>query len=245
MKITVNFLHDLITAPLFLIKLDLQRLDIVFPLNTTSSVSDIQIPSLCFLVMSNVTSRGRDFWKLFSLFSLPKLDTLSLSYMSQFSEPLTDIPHQSYPTVTGLGLLHCNHIHPSVAKSLYSSFPSIYRLGLVESSGLVLEPRYVWHDGDFAAIWPDLKTITITYPVTFGMICDFIDRRKEVGHPLRVVNVWSPIRRKMEVFKLDYAFKFTYEYAPGLESAIEEVEYEEREDRDEEEPSRGYRSDSD
>ena len=80
------------------------------------------------------------------------------------------------------------------------------------------------------------------------MTCDFIDRRKEMGHPLRVVNVWSPIGWKMEVFKLDYAFKFTHEYAPALESAIEEVEYEEREDRDEEEPSRffgGYRSDSD
>ena len=231
MEITVNFLRDLVTAPLFLIKLDLQRLDIVFPLDTTSSVSDIQIPSLCSLVMSRVSSRGHDFWKLFSLFSLPKLDTLTLAHMSQFSEPLTDIGHQIYATVTVLGLLHCNHIHHSLAKSLYSSFPSINQLDVVGSSGLVLEPPYVRYDGDLAVIWPRLETITITYPVTYGMIRDFIDNRKEMGHPLGVVNVWSRIRRKREVCKLDYGFKSRFQYAPGLASAIEEVEYEEYDDR--------------
>jgi hypothetical protein len=224
-KITANFLHDLLTASPFLINLDLQCLDIVFPLNTTGSVSDIQIPSLCSLTMNKVSSRARDFWKLFSLFSLPKLETLMLVYMSQFSEPLTDIGHQSYTTVTVLRLVKCGRIHHSLAKSFYSSFPSIIQLDIPKSSGLVLEPR-VRSDGDLPIIWPHLKTITIAYPVKYGTICDFIDNRKEMGHPLETVNVWSCIRWQM-VLKLDYMSKSKFQYRADLKSAIEEVEYEE------------------
>jgi hypothetical protein len=249
-KITANCLRDLLTASPFLINLVLHHLDIAFPLNTTSSVSNIQIPSLCSLTIANVSSHALDFWKLFSLFSLPKLETLMLASMSQFSEPLTDIGHQSHATVTILQLVKCGRIHHSLAKSLYSSFPCIIQLDLVASSGLVLEHPHVRSDGDLAIIWPHLNTITITYPVEYETICDFIDNRKEMGHPLGTVNVWSRIRQQMEVFKLDYVSKSKFQYPAGLKSAIEEVKHEEYEDSYEEEhlTSRdfdGYEYDSD
>jgi len=225
-EITANCLRDLLTASPFLINLELQRLDIVFPLGT-SRVSDIQIPSLCSLSMSKVSSRALDFWKLFSLFYLPKLDTLGLAYISQFSKPLTDIGPQSHPTVTVLQLIKCGRIHHSLAKSLHSSFPSIIQLDLMESSGLILEYPHVQSDGDLAIIWPHLKTITISYPVKYETICDFIDSRKEMGHPLGTINVWSRIRQQMEVVKLDYLSESKFQYPADLESTIKEVEHEE------------------
>jgi hypothetical protein len=224
-EIAANCLHDFLTASPFLINLELQYLDIVFPLNTTSSVSDIQIPSLCSLTMNRVSSHALDFWKLFSLFSSPKLETLVLVYMSQLGEPLIDIGHQSHVTVTVLRLAKCGCIHHSLAKSFHSSFPSLIQLNLVDSSGLILEHPSV-ENGDSAIIWPHLKTITVAYPVKYGTICDFINNRKEMGHPLGTVNVWSHIRWQTEELKLDYVSKL---YLTGLKSAIEQVEYEEYE----------------
>ena len=105
-EITANLLHDFVTASPFLINLDLQYLDIVFPLKT--SVSDIQIPSLHSLTMRKVSSRTCNFWRLFSLFSLPKLETLAfVSYKSEFTKPLTNIRHQSHTTITVLQLVNC------------------------------------------------------------------------------------------------------------------------------------------
>jgi hypothetical protein len=184
--------------------------------------------------MSRVSSRTLDFWKLFSLLSLPKLETLALAHMWQFSEPFTDVVH-SHATVTTLRLVKCGCIHHSLAKSLYSSFPSIIQLDLVDSSGLVLEHPHVRNDGDLAIIWPHLESITISYPVKYETICEFINNRKEMGHPLGTVNVWSRIRRQMEVLELDYVSKSKVQYPAGLKTAIEEVANEEWEDRWEEE----------
>ena len=216
-EITANCLHDLLTASPFLINLELQCLDIVFPLKTTSGVSDIQIPSLRSLTMNKVSSGVLSFWKLFTLFLLPRLETLALVSMSQLSEPPTDISHHSHATVTVLQLVKCGRIHHSLAESLHSSFPSLIQLDLVDSSGLIQEHPHVWSH---------LKTITITYPVKNGIICDFINNQKEMGLPLDTVNVWSRIRQQMEVFKLDYVSK---SYLTGLKSAIENVELEEYE----------------
>jgi hypothetical protein len=55
-----------------------------------------------------------------------------------------------------------------------------------------------------------------------------------MGHPLGTVNVWSRIRREIEVFKLDNESKLNVQYPAGLQAAIEEVENEEYEDRREE-----------
>jgi hypothetical protein len=112
-----------------------------------------------------------------------------------------------------------------LAKSFHSSFPSLIQLNLVDSSGLILEHPSV-ENGDSAIIWPHLKTITVAYPVKYGTICDFINNRKEMGHPLGTVNVWSHIRWQTEELKLDYVSKL---YLTGLKSAIEQVEYEEYE----------------
>lgn len=228
-KITANGLRDLLTASPFLIDLVLQCLDVEFPLNT--SVFDIQIPSLCSLTMS-FSHRAPNFWKLFSLLSLPKLETLILAHMSQFGEPIIDVGSQNYATVTVLKLVRCSHIHHSLAKSLYSSFPSIIHLDLIKSSGLVLEHPHVRNDSDLAIIWPHLKTVTISYPVRYKTICNFIDNRKEIGHPLGMINVWSHIRQETEVLKLDNESKSNFQYPTGLKSAIEEVEYEEYEDEE-------------
>ncbi|KIM87457.1 hypothetical protein PILCRDRAFT_814984 [Piloderma croceum F 1598] len=230
--ITANCLRDLLTASPFLTNLVLQCLDIVLPLNT--SVSDIQIPSLCSLTMI-FSSHKCKFWKLFSLLSLPKLATLALGQMSQFSELSIDVGPQSYPTVTVLELLKCGRIHHSLAKSLYSSFPSIIHFNLIGSSGVVPEHPHVQSDSDGAIIWPHLKTVTISYPLKYETICDFIDNREKMGHPLGTVNVWSRIRQEMAVIKLDNESKSNFPYLAGLKSAIEEVEYEEYEDRREEE----------
>jgi hypothetical protein len=232
-KITANDLRDLLTASPFLIDLVLQRLDIIFLMNT--SVSDIQIPSLCSLTISFL-SKALDFWKFFSLLSLPKLNTLVLARISharisQIGSLFIDIRFQS-STVTVLKLVKWGLIHPSVAKSLHSSFPSIIHLDLIESSGLVLEHPHVRSDSDLGIIWPHLKTVTFSYPAKYETICDFVDNRKEIGHPLDTVNVWSRIRQEMEVFKLDNESTSNFQYPAGLKSAIEEVEDEEYEDEE-------------
>jgi hypothetical protein len=104
---------------------------------------------LCSLVMNGVSSPTLHFWKLFSPFSLPKLESkLVIAHMwhfSDFSEPFTDIGPQSYATVTVLQLVDCCHIHHSLVKSLYSLFLSIIQL---DSSGLVLGHR---NDGNYLA----------------------------------------------------------------------------------------------
>jgi len=225
--ITAHCLRDMLTASPFLINLELQSLDIVFPL---TNIGDIQIPSLCSLTMNKISSRELDFWKFFSIFSLPKLQTLVLAHMFRFSEPLTDIGLPRHATVTVLRLVNCGLIHVSLAKALYSSFPSIVQLDLIQSSGLILKHPHVRSDGDSAIIWPHLKTITISYPVTYETICDFIDNRNEMGHPLGTVNVWSRIRRQMEVLNLDHMSESKFQYPAGLESAIKDVDHEEWEE---------------
>jgi hypothetical protein len=244
-KISANCFRDFLTASPFLTDLVLHCLDVVFPLNTT--VSDIQIPSLRSLTMS----RTFNFWKLFSLLSLPKLETLALGQISQFDDTSIDFGTQSYATVTALKLVRCRRIHDSLAKLICSSFPSITHLDLIKSSGLVLEHPHVRSDSDGAIIWPHLKTLTISYPVKYETICDFIDNRKEMGHPLETVGMWSRFRREIEVFKLDNESKLNVQYPADLQSAMEEVENEEYEDRREEEDHftstdfDGYGEDSD
>ena len=228
-RISANGLRDILTASPFLTDLVLCRLDIVFSLNTT--VSDIQIPSLRSLTMS----RTFHFWKLFSLLSLPKLETLALGQISQFDDTSIDFGPQSYATVTALKLVRCAGIHHSLAKSIYSSFPSIIHLDLIESSGLVPEHPHIRSDRDGAIIWPYLKTLTISYPVKYDTICEFIDNRREMGHPLGTVGVWSRFRREIEVFKLDNESKSNFQYPAGLKSAMEEVEYQEYDDEDRDE----------
>jgi F-box-like len=228
--ITADCLRDLLTASPFLTDLILQRLDIVLPLNT--SVSDIQIPSLCSLAMISSSHRP-NFWKLFSLLSLPKLETLVFCQMSPFGEMFIEFGPQSYSTVTVLELVKCGRIHQSLAKSLYSSLPSIIHFSLIESSGMIPEP-HVRSDSDGPVIWPHLKTVTISYPLKYETICDFIDDREKMGHPLETVNVWSRIEWKIAaVIKLDNESKSNPLYLAGLESAIKEVEYEEYDDREE------------
>ena len=220
-KIAANDLCHLLTASPSLIDLVLYHLDIVFPLNT--SISDIQIPSLCSLTISFLTRT----LKLFSLLSLPKLETLTLAHISRFGEPFINIGSQSYATVTALKLVKCGHIHHSLAKSLYSSFPSIIHLDLIESSGLILDQPHAQSDCDLAIIWRHLKAITISYPVTYQTICDAINDHREMGHSLGVVNVWSCIRQQIEVLELDNESKSNFQYPEGLKSGIEEVQDEE------------------
>jgi hypothetical protein len=230
--VTANWLRDLLTGSPFLTDLVLQHLDIEFPLNT--SVSDIQIPSLCSLAMISSSHRP-SFWKLFSLLSLPKLETLVICQMSQLGEMFLEFGPQSYPTVTVLELVKCGRIHQSLAESLYSSLPSIIHFSLIESSGMIPEHPHVRSDSDGPVIWPHLKTVTISYPLKYETICDFIDNREKMGHPLETVHVWSRIRWKIAaVIKLDNESKSNPLYLVGLESAIEEVEYEEYDERDEE-----------
>jgi len=148
--------------------------------------------------------------------------------MSQLGAPCIDIGPQSYGTVTALRLVQCGRIQHSLVKSLYSSFPSIIHLELIESSGLV-EEHLLRNNSDLAVIWPHLKTITISYPMKYKTICDFINNHREMGHPLGTINVWSQIRRKIEVFKLDDGSKLNFQHPAGLKSAMKEVEYEEHE----------------
>ena len=225
--ITANRLRDLLTASPFLNDLVLQHLDVIFPLNT--SVSNIQIPSLRSLTMS-FSYRASEFWKLFSILSLPELETLILAHISQLGVPCIDIGPQSYATVTALRLVRCGRIQHSLAESLYSSFPSIIHLELTESSELV-EEYLLRNNSDLAVIWPHLKTITISSRMEYKTICDFIDNRREMGHPLGTINVWSRIRRKIEVLKLDDEFKLNFQYPTGLKSAMKEVEDEEYKER--------------
>jgi F-box-like len=226
-RITANRLRDLLTASPFLNDLVLQHLDVIFPLNT--SVSDIQIPSLCSLTMS-FSYRAHRLWKLFSLLSLPELKTLILTHMSQLGAPCIDIGLQSYAAVTALRLVQCGSIQHSLAKSLYSSFPSIIHLELIKSSGLVKE-HLLQNNSYVAVIWPHLKTITISYPMRYETICDFIDNRREMGHPLGTINVWSRIRQKIEGLTLDDESKSNFRYPAGLKSAMKEVKDEEYEAR--------------
>ena len=233
-QVTAEDLRDLLTAATSLIHLALQCLDIVFPSNST--VSDIQIPSLRSLSV-NLAYCGPSFLRLVSLLSLPNLETLNLAHISRAHVQFIDPGAQRYAALRTLKIFYCRAVLPSLSKSLFTSFPSITHLYLIESSESVLAQS----DGDLAIAWPLLKFITFSNPVSTSLICNFIDTRKEMGHPLTTIYVprrlltsseaaWSRVRQEIEVLEVDDAESLQYPGGRLLDVELESGSEDEAED---------------
>jgi len=184
----------------------------------------------------NLAYCGPSFLRLVSLLSLPNLETLNLAHMSRAHVQFIDPGAQRYAALRTLKIFYCRAVLPSLSKSLFTSFPSITHLYLIESSESVLAQS----DGDLAIAWPLLKFITFSNPVSTSLICNFIDTRKEMGHPLTTIYVprrlltsseaaWSRVRQDIEVLEVDDAESLQY---PGgrlldveLESGSEDEDY--------------------
>ena len=216
--------RDLLTASPSLADLALEAIEL-WPSPGTST-SNVHIPSLRTLSM-NFAHCTDSFVQIFTLLSMPILETLRLAHMTTnhmtlFSE--MDVPQ--YAALHTLKLFRCSHFgdyYNEPLDNFFSTFSSVAHLYLISTANFILEPTQTQR-----IPWPNLKSVTILPEV----VPDIIQTRKASGHPITTAYVprecllsdeimWTHMREDVEVLEVNDVSD-SVEYPGGLDHCMME-----------------------
>jgi hypothetical protein len=231
-RLTHEEFRDLLKASPSLADLALQALEL--QTSPGASASNICMPSLRALSL-NFACCEDSFVQIFTLLSMPVLETLSLAYMTTkhmsllvpFSE--TDTPQ--YAALHTLKLFRCCtflEYSNEPPDNFFSTFSSVAHLYLIFTASFILEPPSFYRTGKIP--WPNLKSVTVLPKVLPSLILT----RKASGHPITTAYIpreclssdeilWARVREDVEVLEV-YNDSNSVQYPGGLDHCVEEEE---------------------
>jgi hypothetical protein len=229
-RLTHDEFRDLLTASPSLADLALEALELWSSSGT--SASNIHMPSLRTLSL-NFAYCEDSFVQIFTLLSIPILETLSLAHMTikhmAFFTLFSETDTSRYAALRTLKLFRCSTFREYSNEppgNFFSTFSSVTHLYLISTANFILEPTSSQLTGEIP--WPNLKSVTILPEV----LPDVIWTRKASGHPIATAYVpreclssdeisWAGIREDVEVLEVDNVSD-SVQYPGGLDHCVVE-----------------------